>query len=248
MFNGYVYKAYCTISEKCYIGITTRSLPDRMRSHFSAAINEKHARYGIHFYKAIRKYGTGSFIWTVLTKVEKDSMEDLIDELKRLEIEYINNYDSFCNGYNKTPGGDLTFKGTPKIIDMYNEDGEILDSGTAGMLASKYNLDISAVCKVCNRKQTFTGMINNKKLIFRYIEDNFTKEDRNNLASKSKRNGFHIKGYFLDSGVEVFEFNSAKEAADITGFCSRSICNCASGKYKYAGKMDGRKITWKYVE
>ena len=64
-----------------------------------------------------------------------------------------------------------------------------------------------------------------------------------NLASKSKRKGFHIKGYFLDSGVEVFEFNSAKEAADVTGFCSRSICNCASGKRNYAEKIDGRKIT-----
>ena len=24
--------------------------------------------------------------------------------------------------------------------------------------------------------------------------------------------------------------------------------NCASGKYKYAGKLDGKEITWKYID
>lgn len=45
-----------------------------------------------------------------------------------------------------------------------------------------------------------------------------------------------------------FDFPSAKVASEATGFCSRSICNCASGKYKYAGKLDGKEITWKYID
>lgn len=133
---------------------------------------------------------------------------------------------------------------------MYNEEGILLDVGTVGALAAKYELDASAVCKVCNRIYNYTGTLDNKRLIFRYEEDTFTDEDflKVKETPKSKRKGFAIKGYFLDTGIEIFNFSSAKEAAEKTGFCSRSICNCASGNYKYAGKVDGRKITWKYIE
>jgi hypothetical protein len=169
----------------------------------------------------------------------------LIEELKELEIQYIEEFDSFNNGYNKTPGGDLTFRGNPKIIDMYNEEGELLDTGTVGMLSTKYELDASAVCKVCNRIYNYTGLLSGKRLIFRYIEDSFTDEDylQVKITPKGKKKGFPIKGYFLDTGIEIFSFSSVKEASDKTGFCKKSIANCARGLYNYSGKLDGKKIT-----
>ena len=248
MFKGYVYKADCVTSNKSYIGITTTSVKMRMNSHISAAFNENHVNYNLHFYKAIRKHTIDNFNWSTIESIQCESLEDLIIKLRELEIFYIDKYNSFNCGYNGTPGGELTFRGIPKTVNMYNEHKELIDTGTIGYLSEKYNLDISSICKVCNRLRSFTGMLDNKRLIFRYEEDEFTEEDYKSLASKSKKKGFHVKGYYLDSGVEVFDFNSAKEAAEFTGFCSRSICNCASGKYKYAGKVDGRKITWKYIE
>ena len=248
MFTGYVYKADCIVSNKSYIGITTTSVDGRMKSHITSAFNKNHVNYHLHFYNAIRKYNLDNFKWSTLETIQCKSLEDLIVKLRELEIYYVDKYNSFNFGYNGTPGGELTFRGIPKIINMYNEDKELLDNGTIGYLSEKYNLDASGICKVCNRTRSFTGLLDNKRLIFRYEEDDFTDDDYKNLASKSKRKGFGIKGYFLDSDIEIFEFESAKEAAEFTGFCSRSICNCASGKYKYAGKIDGRKVTWKYIK
>ena len=250
MFKGYVYKVDCSISNKSYIGITTTTLEFRKKTHIQSAFNENHVRYNVHFYKALRKYELNSFQWYVIDIVEKEELEELIGELKSREINYIKEFDSFNNGYNKTPGGDLTFRGAPKTIDMYNEEGVLLDTGTIGSISTKYELDVSAVCKVCNRIYNYTGILNGKRLIFRYVEDTFTDEDYLKVKEipKGKRKGFPVKGYFLDTGVEIFSFSSVKEASDKTGFCKRSIANCARGLYNYSGKLDGRKITWKYIE
>jgi len=133
---------------------------------------------------------------------------------------------------------------------MYNEEGELLDTGTVGSISAKYGLDASAICKVCNRIYNYTGVLNGKRLIFHYIEDSFTDEDYLKVKEtpKGKKKGFPIKGYFLDNGVEIFSFSSAKEASKKTGFCYRALANCANGVSKYSGKLDGRKITWKYIE
>jgi hypothetical protein len=245
MFIGYVYKVDCLKSDKSYIGITTTSLEFRKKTHIQSAFNENHGRYNIHFYKAIRKYDLNFFQWYVIDIVKREFLEELIEELKELEIQYIEEFDTFANWYNKTPGGDLTFRGTPKIIDMYNEEGKLLDSGTIGSIAAKYELDVSAICKVCNRIYNYAGTLDNKRLIFRYIEDSFTDEDYLKVKEtpKGKKKGFPIKGYFLDTATEVFSFSSAKEAAEKTGFCYRAIANCANGVSKYSGKLDGRKIT-----
>ena len=250
MFKGYVYKVDCSISNKSYIGITTTTLEFRKKTHIQSAFNKNHGRYNVHFYRALRKYELSSFKWYVIDIVEREELEELIDELKSLEISYVKKFDTFDNGYNSTPGGDLTFKGYPKTIDMYNEDGELLDTGTIGSLAAKYDLDASAVCKVCNRIYNHTGVLNRKRLVFRYIEDSFTDEDYIKVKEtpRGKKKGFPVKGYFLDSGIEVFSFSSVKEASEKTGFCGRSIANCARGVYKYSGQLDGKKITWKYVD
>ena len=250
MFTGYVYKVDCLESNKSYIGITTTTLEFRKKTHIQSAFNENHGRFDVHFYRALRKHDLSSFKWYIIDVVKEEELEELIEQLKTLEIKYVEEFGTFNNGYNGTPGGDLTFRGNPKVINMYNEEGILLDIGTVGALAAKYELDASAVCKVCNRIYNYTGTLDNKRLIFRYEEDTFTDEDflKVKETPKSKRKGFGIKGYFLDSDIEIFEFESAKEAAEFTGFCSRSICNCASGKYKYAGKIDGRKVTWKYIK
>lgn len=250
MFIGYVYKVDCLESNKSYIGITTTTLEFRKKTHIQSAFNENHGKYNIHFYKALRKYDLNLFQWNIIDIVKAEELEMLIEKLKELEVQYIKEFDSFNNGYNGTPGGDLTFRGNPKIVDMYNEDGVLIETGTIGALSAKYNLDISAVCKVCNRIYNYTGVLDNKRLIFRYIEDTFTDGDYLKVKEtlKNKKTGYAIKGYFLDSGIEVFSFNSAKEASEKTGFCYRAITNCAKGVSKYSGKLDGKKITWKYVQ
>lgn len=57
---------------------------------------------------------------------------------------------------------------------------------------------------------------------------------------------FH-NGYNLTTGAELFRFDSVTKAAKALNLDSHSISSCASGKYKYSGKIDSVKIVWKYI-
>jgi group I intron endonuclease len=93
-----IYKATNLSNGKSYIGITTKSLPERIRGHKYNAI-----RGGSPFSKAIRKYGIDGFQWDVIRTCSE------IDETKNLECFYISEFGthaSLGNGYNSTLGGD----------------------------------------------------------------------------------------------------------------------------------------------
>lgn len=107
----------------------------------------------------------------------------------------------------------------------------------------------SAICKVCNRRYKSTGKLNGKRLVFRYTHDKFTASDKKQLASNNKgfKSGKPVAGYSFDTGAELFRFDSVTKAAKALNLDSHSISSCASGKYKYSGKIDSVKIVWKYI-
>ena len=93
----FIYKIENINNNKCYIGWTSKSVDFRWSEHKSDAIKIRDNR---KFYNAIRKYGVDS--WNVTTLCEVDSKEIALKK----EIEYIQLYDSYRNGYNATLGGD----------------------------------------------------------------------------------------------------------------------------------------------
>lgn len=96
---GYIYKYENIINGKVYIGQTV-DLSSRMSSHKNKATYIKNK-----FYNAVRKYGWANFNYSVIAKVESDSLESVTELLDKLEIEYIAQYDSYYHGYNSTLGG-----------------------------------------------------------------------------------------------------------------------------------------------
>lgn len=82
---------------KKYIGITSRKFKDRLYQHCNLAINEKDRNYNGKKARAIRKYK--EFKAEVL-------FEGNSNELGDKEIEFIEEYDSYNNGYNSTFGGE----------------------------------------------------------------------------------------------------------------------------------------------
>lgn len=97
--KGLIYRAFCTVTRKSYIGLTQTTLETRRKGHINNALVKK---LNSHFYRAIRKYGTSAFKWSIL---EEDI--ETLEELKQKEIYWIAKYDSYKNGYNQTLGGDL---------------------------------------------------------------------------------------------------------------------------------------------
>ena len=93
-----IYKITNKINGKVYIGQTIRPVEYRFNRHMNDALNNI---LDTHFARAIRKYGVDAFIIETL----EDGI-DSSDELNKKEIEYIEKYDSYYNGYNSTLGGD----------------------------------------------------------------------------------------------------------------------------------------------
>ena len=83
-----------TITDKVYIGQTSRNFEIRKSEHF-----KHHQLVDTHIYRAMRKYGADKFTITSLCSVPN------IDDLDSLEKFFIREYDSFHNGYNMTSGG-----------------------------------------------------------------------------------------------------------------------------------------------
>lgn len=94
---GIVYKAVCSINNKVYVGKTQRTLDVRIKEHFVDIFRYKNNK----FYNAIQKHGWESFTWSI---EYKGSISD--DDLSKLEIDTIQKYNSYKNGYNSTLGGD----------------------------------------------------------------------------------------------------------------------------------------------
>jgi group I intron endonuclease len=96
-----VYKATNIINGKIYIGYTTKTLSERIKSHLSKAncLTQKH--YTQAFKLALRKYGVDNFLWEELA---------ICDSKKQacfLEKKFIEEFNSITpNGYNMTFGGE----------------------------------------------------------------------------------------------------------------------------------------------
>lgn len=94
-----VYLITCLVNGKKYIGITIQPLNLRLQAHFSKSRVTSDNR---KFYNAIRKYGQDNFC------IERLDTAISYDELKEKEKKYIQEFDTYNNGYNSTMGGDGT--------------------------------------------------------------------------------------------------------------------------------------------
>lgn len=96
---GVVYK-YTSPSGKSYIGQTTNEA-HRRRTWFCT----KRRYAGATINRARAKYGPENFEYEVLFKKVFTDFVEAQEELDRMEIHYINMYDTLKNGYNNTTGG-----------------------------------------------------------------------------------------------------------------------------------------------
>lgn len=96
---GYIYKITNKINQKIYIGQTSRTIAIRWKDHCSVAYRKTSKDYNLPLYRAIRKYGTENFL------IEEVDYAFSQEELDLKEIQYIEKYNSYYNGYNASLGG-----------------------------------------------------------------------------------------------------------------------------------------------
>lgn len=93
-----IYKATNIDTGQVYIGFDS-SWPKRKTVHKSASKSGD-----TKFYRAIRKHGWNNFVWESIYQSENKD-----HTLNEMEAFFIEQYDSYNNGYNSTKGGDGVF-------------------------------------------------------------------------------------------------------------------------------------------
>jgi group I intron endonuclease len=92
-----IYKFTHIATGRVYIGQTIQDANRRRLEHLSASREEGSTT---RFHNALRKYGENAFTFEVVTEASS------INELNRLEVKYITEYNSISNGFNLREGGD----------------------------------------------------------------------------------------------------------------------------------------------
>lgn len=86
--TGIIYRAFNKISGKSYIGQSIQTLKQRKLQHYRTAKNNVHK-----FANALKCYEPEVWVWEILAEVE-------VDKLNEYELFFINDLDTYKNGYN----------------------------------------------------------------------------------------------------------------------------------------------------
>ena len=212
-----IYKVTNIINLKIYIGMTKKTLEERIKSHLDS-IND-----GTYFQRALLKYGEQSFIWDVI-----DSTATTINELKNLEKYYISMFKSHSteNGYNMTIGGDTSWElgreKSIKTVSLFDINGNYIktyQSLTEG--AADKNIPLGRVSYSATRGHPTY----NTRWQF----------GSSSIYSHSLRPRGRIIYQFDSSGVYIREYENSKVAMEETGICATVIRSCANGLVTSSG-------------
>lgn len=98
---GYIYKITNTENQQVYIGQTRRSYTERWAEHLRDREKEPYCNWPL--YRMLNKVSPEKIKWEIIEEVDNQ----LLNEREQYWIEQ---YDSYNNGYNATLGGDAGYK------------------------------------------------------------------------------------------------------------------------------------------
>lgn len=144
---GYIYCITNLINNKQYIGKTTYSVTKRFKEHCEDSKRPRCEKRPL--YDAMNKYGIENFVVQELLVCDNE-------ELSSYEIQFIDKYQTYSNGYNATKGGDGSILFDYKeIINLYKKGGNILEvsrkigcsTDTVRNVLKNNNIDIRPISK-----------------------------------------------------------------------------------------------------
>ena len=211
--------------EKYYVGQTIGTMEQRA--------GKDGRRYGwddsncnTKFARSIRKWGWDAFEGRVLEEVYEE-------DLNELEKFYIEQFDSFKNGYNTTLGGEGT-----RGYKFTKEQSENCSKGQKKRYESE---DERRLTSDAIRKH-FKDNPNSSKLISEKAKERYENEDeRAKLGKKCYCKELNL--YF------PYALKATKILKELGMPGAETIKYACNGTYSYAGTLkNGTKLTWKYID
>lgn len=138
----YIYRIHCIDNNKDYVGLTNN--PKRREArHWNDLSNGIHDNP--HLQKAYNLYGREAFFYEILQAYDCTEVE-----IKQHEQEWIEKLDSYHNGFNCNPGGDLSYlPGKLTKEDVFNILAVVEHKGhQGGKLAKIYDVSIKVISNV----------------------------------------------------------------------------------------------------
>lgn len=243
-YYGIIYKIQNTITGKTYIGQTTNPRGFNGRYDYKGFGAERVYNYLLnksaqkvdcnqHLLRSMQKYGFDAFIVD-----EVFDTADNKDELNEKERYYIDLFDSFKNGYNRSIGGDSVpgaekprSKDSPrsKSVCQIGLDGKLIKVWDCISDAAKeLNISDSHISQVCKNTRKFAG-----GFVWVYKEDydpSVTYKRTPHIKDMGK--GTKAVLWLDNSGNIIREFYSLNSVSDILDICPQSVSNICNHKIK----------------
>ena len=248
MFKGIIYK-YTSPSGKVYIGQTTNE-----KSRRKDFLNTSRNYSGSKINNARDKYGVENFEYEIIFRVESLIEDEVKSILNEKEIQYINLFDSFENGYNSDlGGGSATYKRTEescqklsesvteyykthnsavsrKVLQFTKDGIFIKEWESAAVAAKSLNKEGCSITSVCSKlRNSAFGYI------WRY-KDEFDELPEKLELVNTKNMSIPLKQYTLD-GQLVKQWDTMSEAAIELGYSLGNFSVYCNGKnnHEYKG-------------
>ena len=206
----YIYGIINKINNKYYIGLTNN--PRRRKNkHFTELRCECH--HNIKLQRAFKKYGEDKFEFKILLEVDCT-----VEEISKLEQEYVIKYDSYNGGYNLNRGGyeHNGFESKFKEEDILNILAVLEFSSRGGQVLSKiYDVTKTTISRIgkgefLEYKNKYSAMSYEERKI---IYDNFC-EKYNYIEEKNISNKLEGKRKLTEKQIlyilSVSEFDKRK--------------------------------------
>ena len=202
--NYIIYKAQNTITGKCYIGATTKSIEERKQDHLQKA----NSGQGQKFHDAISSTGATNFTWEQLDTASNPN------ELAEKETKYVYDFKAQEEGYNGDCGG-----GFQKLVYQYNENGILIETfNSLTEIKKTLGIDKQRISSACLNSTMYDGSFWSYRLLEKIIP-------KTDLRVKA------VKQYSLNQEF-IATFKSASEASRITGISKTCITRCCRGERK----------------
>ncbi len=230
LYEGYIYKIYNDINDKLYIGQTMTTIPVRWRNHKTET--KAHTNTD-KVHNAMKKHGIENFHIKPIEKYVAETKEALVEILDEKEKYYIEQYNTYYEGYNSTKGGRDGVDHQKRPVIKYSLYGkEIARYESIEELKTEFEtVNTIYACCLHNSKYAYGH-------IWRYEDD--TKDIP--ILSEKEIKEATIR-YLTLKPIDMYDYkgNKIKTYKNINDvlvneiFSRKQIINVCSGKAVYAG-------------